>query len=281
MMGAMVREKIERERERGLQDYLNAVLERCTDDQCLLLAKFLRVNKHLNTPVDAYSNGSGSPAPSLDAGNLSNISHHSHQRVNHAETHAAPVPRRPHGADVPAPQRGAAPRAAGGGHAGAASAGEARGEFAHQQRRVLDHYALRRNGLPKDGDGGGGDGGGAGSGRSTPPRAAGRGEGKKMGDETLAAAKAGVGLFFVVNDDGGLEVDEIIQGSSAHADGRIMVCCVCVCVCVCVTFFFSCVREGEGVDVCVYVCICVYIYIVLYMLFEGSFAASRSLLLLV
>ena len=56
MMGAMVREKIERERERGLQDYLNAVLERCTDDQCLLLAKFLRVNKHLNTPVDACEN---------------------------------------------------------------------------------------------------------------------------------------------------------------------------------------------------------------------------------
>jgi len=41
MMGAMVREKIERERERGLQDYLNAVLERCSDDQCLLLAKVM------------------------------------------------------------------------------------------------------------------------------------------------------------------------------------------------------------------------------------------------
>jgi len=75
MMGAMVREKIERERERGLQDYLNAVLERCTDDQCLLLAKFLRVNKHINTQSDSYSNGSGSPAPSFANTNLSNISH--------------------------------------------------------------------------------------------------------------------------------------------------------------------------------------------------------------
>ena len=74
-MGAMVREKIERERERGLQDYLNAVLERCTDDQCLLLAKFLRVNKHINTPSDSYSNGSGSPAPSLDSVNVAHVSH--------------------------------------------------------------------------------------------------------------------------------------------------------------------------------------------------------------
>jgi hypothetical protein len=76
MMGAMVREKIERERERGLQEYLNAVLERCTDDQCLLLAKFLRVNKHINALNDACSNGSGSPCPSF-AINMSHVSQHS------------------------------------------------------------------------------------------------------------------------------------------------------------------------------------------------------------
>ena len=32
----------------GLAEYLNLVLERCSDDQCLVLAKFLHVNKHIH-----------------------------------------------------------------------------------------------------------------------------------------------------------------------------------------------------------------------------------------
>jgi len=86
MMGAMVREKIERERERGLQEYLNAVLERCTDDQCLLLAKFLRVNKHIDSQSDAYSNGSGSPVPSFSSTNVTNASMHSQDAFEHASS---------------------------------------------------------------------------------------------------------------------------------------------------------------------------------------------------
>ena len=205
MMGALVREKIERERERGLQDYLNAVLERCTDDQCLLLAKFLRVNKHLTTSMDACSNGSGSPAPDLDTSN------HTHSRPKHnTDTYAAPVPRRHNASDAPLPHR-AAPHYSGtagtGTHTGRerggnsefekyfhptqGAAGEARGVgargetrggggvIAQQQRQILENYAIRRNGSPMDGsDGVGGGGGGIGEGRST-PRAALRGDGKR------------------------------------------------------------------------------------------------------
>ena len=44
-----------RSREISLTDYLNVALSRCNDDQCILLAKFLRVNKHLpsSTAIDA------------------------------------------------------------------------------------------------------------------------------------------------------------------------------------------------------------------------------------
>lgn len=35
-----------RRREDALRDYLNAVLSHCNDEQCVLLCKFLRVNKH-------------------------------------------------------------------------------------------------------------------------------------------------------------------------------------------------------------------------------------------
>eukprot|EP00287_Rhodomonas_sp_CCMP768_P008395 CAMPEP_0196726928 /NCGR_PEP_ID=MMETSP1091-20130531/8038_1 /TAXON_ID=302021 /ORGANISM="Rhodomonas sp., Strain CCMP768" /LENGTH=129 /DNA_ID=CAMNT_0042069433 /DNA_START=172 /DNA_END=557 /DNA_ORIENTATION=- len=42
-------------REKGLQEYLNQVLERCSDDQCHLLAKFLQVNKHMSRSTKANS----------------------------------------------------------------------------------------------------------------------------------------------------------------------------------------------------------------------------------
>jgi hypothetical protein len=34
-------------REVGLRDYLNAVLGHCNDDQCVLLSRFLHVNRHV------------------------------------------------------------------------------------------------------------------------------------------------------------------------------------------------------------------------------------------
>ena len=101
---------------------------------------------------------------------------------------------------------------------GGASAGDAGSLYTKQQLEVLNNYRLRRQGSPLE-DGDGGVGGGEGSGRST-PQAVARGDSK---DKCGEAVKAGVGLFFVLNDFCGLEVDEIIQGSAAHADGRIMV----------------------------------------------------------
>ena len=39
--------KVVKSREIGLQDYLNAVLEHCNDDQCVLLSKFLKVGRQI------------------------------------------------------------------------------------------------------------------------------------------------------------------------------------------------------------------------------------------
>jgi len=178
MMGALVREKIERERERGLQDYLNAVLERCTDDQCLLLAKFLRVNKHLTTSMDACSNGSGSPAPDLDTSN------HTHSRPKHnTDTYAAPVPRRHNASDAPLPHR-AAPHYSG--TAGTAGTGTNTGRERGANSEFEKYFhptqvsAGETKGVGARGEtqGGRGGGGGIGEGRST-PRAALRGDGKR------------------------------------------------------------------------------------------------------
>jgi hypothetical protein len=39
--------KVVKSRETGLQEYINAVLEHCSDDQCVLLSKFLKVGRHI------------------------------------------------------------------------------------------------------------------------------------------------------------------------------------------------------------------------------------------
>ena len=39
--------KVVKSRETGLQEYINAILEHCSDDQCVLLSKFLKVGRHI------------------------------------------------------------------------------------------------------------------------------------------------------------------------------------------------------------------------------------------
>jgi hypothetical protein len=84
-----------------------------------------------------------------------------------------------------------------------------------QQRRVLDGgngYQHARQGSASPS-----------SSANNTPRAAARMPRARAGSEAKEMPKAGVGLFFVQSDGGTCEVDEIIQGSSAHADGRIAV----------------------------------------------------------
>eukprot|EP00961_Rhodomonas_salina_P055153 740967-Rhodomonas_salina.1 len=87
--------------------------------------------------------------------------------------------------------------------------------MAQQQHQLLSGLRQQRAGRPAPlgvgGTGAGGAGAGTGAGG-----AAGGGEAKE-------GMKAGVGLFFVENEEGLCEVDEIICGSSADADGSIQV----------------------------------------------------------
>ena len=244
MMGAMVKEKIQRERERGLQEYLNAVLERCTDDQCLLLAKFLRVNKHMNQHHDLMSNGSGSPCPSF-ATNMSHVSHHQsvEASIDSQTPHCRPMNV---SADMAAARRsGVLRREEAQGslqrrHAfqrGQRDGGPAPpprtpplpdddqvhkepGNLQQQQRRILDSYTRPPPPSTQQAQGSTCRGAEA-------PAAAARLPAKKaaggFGADAKDAAKAGVGLFFVQNEGEACEVDEIIPGSSAHADGRIAI----------------------------------------------------------
>jgi len=52
----------------------------------MLCAQFLKVNKHINSQSDTYSNGSGSPAPSFAPSTLPNVSE---QTTAHAHSGAA------------------------------------------------------------------------------------------------------------------------------------------------------------------------------------------------
>jgi hypothetical protein len=54
---------LNRNREHILRDYLNSVLSRCNDDQCVLLCKFLKVNKHLQCSNSKTSKGDLSEQP--------------------------------------------------------------------------------------------------------------------------------------------------------------------------------------------------------------------------
>ena len=183
-----------------------------------------RENAYLLSLNYSYSNGSGSPAPSFAnsslASNSSSAPDPSQAHNMHASMSSPAARRRGERESLQqyrSAGQGGAPEDGGG------------SDFSQQQRQILAGYQQRRSGGPSSADGRSGDGGGAGAdagggnGRGT-PRGPGRGiGGKQAGGDVKDAPKAGVGLFFVQNDGEACEVDEIIQGSSAHSDGRIAV----------------------------------------------------------
>jgi hypothetical protein len=91
--------KVVKSRESGLQEYMNAVLEHCSDDQCVLLSKFLKVGRHIKAlnPDSSFSSAASSVASS-----------------RHSDMARRSDPSPPKG-----PVRRPAPAAAGGGAVGA------------------------------------------------------------------------------------------------------------------------------------------------------------------
>lgn len=170
----------------GLAEYLNLVLERCSDDQCLVLAKFLHVNKHIHGSAAVTPSEPTSSHPSSIASNA----------PSPFVTRPSPLGQTPHG---PSP-----------GSWGAASGptppAQAGGEHTAERRRV--ERAPR----------------GAHGAQGLTPSCSEK-VGRIGGGDATTGATAGVGLFFVQAQGGfgACEVDEVIPGSSADEQGSIRV----------------------------------------------------------
>eukprot|EP00960_Hanusia_phi_P034445 751078-Hanusia_phi.AAC.3 len=204
---SMLRKEIERDRETGLQDYLNCVLERCNDDQCLLLSKFLHVNKHLTSGMVGNLRNSIRSLPQTDA---APSKPEKQQVVKTNEQALNPdLPREGNLGSVTynlqlhllddLKQRNNA------------STGREAAHTAHRppQSEQQDAVPSNKDAVPSN------------------KYHAQAQQQKKSGSipvsDSKEQTKAGVGLFFIQNDSNMSEVDEIIQGSSASADGTIQV----------------------------------------------------------
>ena len=162
------------------------MLERCSDDQCLVLAKFLHVNKHIHGSAAVTPSEPTSSHPSSIASNA----------PSPFVTRPSPLGQTPHG---PSP-----------GSWGAASGptppAQAGGEHTAERRRV--ERAPR----------------GAHGAQGLTPSCSEK-VGRIGGGDATTGATAGVGLFFVQAQGGfgACEVDEVIPGSSADEQGSIRV----------------------------------------------------------
>jgi len=242
----------------GLRDYLNQVLAHCNDDQCQLLARFLRVNRHLrNGIVSASTSRSHRSAVWREVADAAPGTHPPSSSPLHTRGDGPrdsprddPIPL-PNGTTVGTASVGREV-VAGVPHSslrskGVCAASENRGLERAEHARGHQHHELCEStdsclALPAVWSvdavsGAWSDPAAQVSGKRQQPAPQRRspGGGSLRGAGVAAAAagrkqllehskKAGVGLFFVQGIDGGeCVVDEVIVGSAAARDGRILV----------------------------------------------------------
>jgi hypothetical protein len=191
--------RIVQSREIGLVDYLNSVLNKCNDEQCVLLAKFLKVNKHLKSETVSQAS---TPCHSR----VSSFARHDDASskgcgtCNSTPCHSTRAPLQ----DPPTQRQ--------------EDAGKDKRQYQPtavamdaqlQQHAILE--GLRRQRMIKT---------------SCTTAAASVPSNPSLNpafNKGLQPQIAGVGLFFVQRINGTCIVDEIIPGSSVAADGRIRV----------------------------------------------------------